>query len=653
MKKKCYIYIRVSTTMQVDGYSLEAQKERLMKFAEFQEMEVVREYCDAGKSGKSITGRPEFQRMLQDVSEERDGVAFILVFKLSRFGRNAADVLNSLQFIQDYGVNLICVEDGIDSSKDSGKLTITVLSAVAEIERENILVQTMEGRKQKAREGKWNGGPAPFGYDLDSKNSTLVVNEEEAEIVRIIYDKFVHTDMGADAICNYLNQRGYTKKKVRGHELNYFARGLIMKILDNPVYTGKIAYGKNITEKVKGTRDEYRRVKTDDYLLADGLHEAIVDEETWEAAREKRKRTGVKWNKTHSLEHEHILSGLLKCPVCGAGMAGTVRRRKNKKSGEYKDDFYYRCQHRRKIDEEHLCDFKPSLNQNEINAEVEWFIRGMIADERFHEYIGERLQEKVDVSNLEEERDQLKGQLQQVVGAKNKLLVMLDTLDAGDKHYARKFQDMQDRLDNLYDRISGFENEIADVEEKIKAAYGRQISEKQLYQILQKFDILYAEMSDIEKKEFMQLFIDAIELYPEKMDDGRIIRQIDLAFPVYYEGFEGEAIRLLNENTVETVCLLSKLHEAKHHVNVRLDMDEMDLTAAESKATYEEIKKYVAEYNDGMKVSNLYIAQVKRKCGIELAENFNIPRSEGAKQPQCPKEKEEAIIGALKAFQMI
>jgi len=157
----------------------------------------------------------------------------------------------------------------------------------------------------------------------------------------------------------------------------------------------------------------------------------------------------------------------------------------------------------------------------------------------------------------------------------------MDTLDAGDKHYARKFQGMQDRLDNLYDRISGFENEIADVEEKIKAAYGRQISEKQLYQILQKFDILYAEMSDIEKKEFMQLFIDAIELYPEKMDDGRIIRQIDLAFPVYYEGFEGEAIRLLNENTVEMVCLLSKLHEAKHHVNVRLDMDEMDLTAAE------------------------------------------------------------------------
>lgn len=160
-------------------------------------------------------------------------------------------------------------------------------------------------------------------------------------------------------------------------------------------------------------------------------------------------------------------------------------------------------------------------------------------------------------------------------------------------------------------------------------------------------------MSDIEKKEFMQLFIDAIELYPEKMDDGRIIRQIDLAFPVYYEGFEGEAIRLLNENTVETVCLLSKLHEAKHHVNVRLDMDELDLTSAESKATYEEIKAYVAEHNDGMKVSNLYIAQVKAKYGIIERENYNKPKSDDSRQPKCPKEKEEAIVEALKAFKMI
>lgn len=122
---------------------------------------------------------------------------------------------------------------------------------------------------------------------------------------------------------------------------------------------------------------------------------------------------------------------------------------------------------------------------------------------------------------------------------------------------------------------------------------------------------------------------------------------------------------------------MSKLHEAKHHVSVTLDMDEMDITSAESKATYEELKKYVAEHNDGMKVSNLYIAQVKRKCGLELAENLrvatrrtdcsqdnsttaasdlelvpshNLLKSEDSRQSQCPKEKEEAIYGSIKAL---
>ena len=107
------------------------------------------------------------------------------------------------------------------------------------------------------------------------------------------------------------------------------------------------------------------------------------------------------------------------------------------------------------------------------------------------------------------------------------------------------------------------------------------------------------------------------------------------------------------ELKIETVCLLSKLHEAKHHVNVTVDMDEMDLTAAESKATYEEIKKYVAEHNDGMRVSNLYIAQVKKKCGIIERENYNKPKSEDAKQPQCPEDKKKAIRDALKHFGMM
>ena len=180
-KIKVYIYSRVSTAMQVDGYSLEAQKNRMRAFVEYNDFEIVGEYEDAGISGKSIEGRHAFNQMLEDIKTGKDDVAFVLVFKLSRFGRNAADVLNTLQIMQDFGVNLICVEDGIDSSKEAGKLMISVLSAVAEIERENIKIQTMEGRLQKARDGKWNGGFPPYGYKL--VNGYLEIVEDEAEAI--------------------------------------------------------------------------------------------------------------------------------------------------------------------------------------------------------------------------------------------------------------------------------------------------------------------------------------------------------------------------------------------------------------------------------------------------------------------------------------
>ena len=102
---------------------------------------------------------------------------------------------------------------------------------------------------------------------------------------------------------------------------------------------------------------------------------------------------------------------------------------------------------------------------------------------------------------------------------------------------------------------------------------------------------------------------------------------------------------------VETVCLLSKL-QSKEHIEIEVAMDEMDLTSAESKATYEEIREYVFEHT-GLKVSHLYIAQVKQKYGIIERENYNKPKSENAKQPQCPLEKEKAITEALQHFGMI
>ena len=176
-KIKVYTYTRVSTAMQIDGYSLDAQKSRMKAFADYNDYEIVREYQDAGK------------------------------------------------------------------------LIISVLSAVAEIEKENIRVQTMEGRMQKAREGRWNGGFAPYGYDL--KDGKLYINEEEAEAIRIIFDQYIHTDSGSIGIAKYLADHGIQKRPRQNGTNPLFDAALIRNIIRNPLYCGKIAYGRRRTEKVQ------------------------------------------------------------------------------------------------------------------------------------------------------------------------------------------------------------------------------------------------------------------------------------------------------------------------------------------------------------------------------------------------------------------
>jgi len=173
-----------------------------------------------------------------------------------------------------------------------------------------------------------------------------------------------------------------------------------------------------------------------------------------------------------------------------------------------------------------------------------------------------------------------------------------------------------------------------------------------VYQLLLAFDELYGEMDEPGKKELLRAIIERIDLFPEKREDGCWIRNIVFTFPVPIQGHEVKELPLEKSTLIVTVCLLSKLTDAKHHVEVELNLDEMDLTSAESKATYDEIREYVMEQT-GLHVTNLNIAQIKRKCGIIERENYNLPKTEDSRQPNCTKEKEEAIKDAFRHFGMI
>lgn len=139
-----------------------------------------------------------------------------------------------------------------------------------------------------------------------------------------------------------------------------------------------------------------------------------------------------------------------------------------------------------------------------------------------------------------------------------------------------------------------------------------------------------------------------MQIYEERKENGQWLKSIEFKLPIIEKEF---TLSLDNDTHVETVVLLSK-QKPDDTIEIDLDLDELDATSAELKATYQEIKDYVLK-EFGLKVSNLYISQVKRKCGIEVGENYNLPKSENARVPQCPKEKEEAIKAALKYYAMI
>ena len=319
-------------------------------------------------------------------------------------------------------------------------------------------------------------------------------------------------------------------------------------------------------------------------------------------------------------------------------------------SKDKKTRYYYYCKNT-VTPTGHECSFRLNIEQTEINKFVAKVISAMVSNPRFIEAIQAKIGTAVDTEDMEKQIAVLQGQLKQAFGTKSRLERQMDTLDINDAHYDRKILDLQRRYDEQYDTIEEIEVQIGELQSQIRSIQQEKISGDNIYRLLLAFDEVYHSATEAEQKEFMKAFIERIEMFPEKRKDGSWIKKIVFNFPVPVDGEEVKELPLETETTVEAVLLLTKLN-VERHIEVDVSMDELDVTAAESKATYNEIREYVWEHHQ-LKVSNLYIAQVKLKHGIIERENYHKAKNENAKQPKCPKEKEDAIVEALKHFQMI
>lgn len=317
------IYSRVSTDMQVQSESLAIQEKVLREYCAFHKLKIHDHYSDAGLSGSNTQNRPAFKRMMADAAVKK--FAAVIVTKLDRISRNLRDLLRLLDTLEEHGVAFISISQRFDTSNPMGRLTLNVLGSFSQFEREMIAERVREHMLVRAREGKWNGGIVPYGFRQE--DGKLFIREDEAGPVRKMFALYLE-HRSIRFITNYLNEIGSKPRYA-----NDWSATSVSRTLANPAYYGASTYNKR-----KGTSTTSTPRPKKDWIVIEGVYPAIVDKDTWTKVQEiLTNKSGLHHRNKRST---YLLSGLIKCGLCGGAMAGYNHPKKGVGGGSWS---YYRC----------------------------------------------------------------------------------------------------------------------------------------------------------------------------------------------------------------------------------------------------------------------------------------------------------------------
>lgn len=290
MKKRVFVYLRVSTTEQAEeGYSLKEQEERLRKYCEAMDWVLVKIYTDGGFSGATLD-RPALQQMVKDI--EKGDADLVLVDKLDRMSRSQFDTLYLIRKVfEANNVAFVSRAEAFDTSTPFGRAMVGILAVFAELERERLKERTADGRKGRAEEGKWKGGPPPTGYNYDKVSGFLEVNKYEAEQVKMVIEMF-NNRTPVHAIMTRMNNKGYRTQH------GEWTESTVKRVVASRVYLGEMLWQ---GEWIKGG------------------HTAISTEEAWQRSKiilEEREKINDKYRPGRM--YSSPLAGLIRCANCGA-----------------------------------------------------------------------------------------------------------------------------------------------------------------------------------------------------------------------------------------------------------------------------------------------------------------------------------------------
>ncbi|WP_242773411.1 recombinase family protein [Brevibacillus parabrevis] len=534
------IYVRVSTEEQVnEGFSIQAQLADLHRYAEVHNMEVVEQYVDEGYSGKSIEGRPHMQRLLQDSRQGNFNV--VLVYKIDRLARKLKDALEINDELEKNGVQLVSINENIDTTTPMGRMVFQMVGSIAEMERNTIVGRVKMGMTERAKQGKFNGGIC-LGYH--SVNKTLVVNDEEAPLIREIFN-LAEQGLGYKAIVGHLNVKGYKTKKG-----NAFSVIAVKDILSNPMYIGKVRFNQK-----ENWSEKRRKGRNKEYLVVEGEHEAIISEDQWERVQSLRNKRSYKPSRS---EKPFVLSGLLKCPMCGYGMVPGYSQ--GSEGTRYR---YYVCgQHHNKG--KTVCkanSIRADIAEQEVMSHLSFLVSDPVTLKMIVNQVNAQR------ANAEkpfyQEQKLVESKLKQIDKNTNKLLEALLDESMPKNIISKKLNELEEEKTQLESRFRQLQTELSDADTK-------PIDYEALRILLSDFQMVLSNVVPEQQKALLRLVIKDITVSKEAPRGiGRRIEKINLRFDFTIDAMENtyELLKQLYPNVEEQLQPWKK-RKSRYNINV-------------------------------------------------------------------------------------
>ena len=529
VRKRLALYTRVSTIEQSEeGYSIDEQERLLRSWAEKNNYEVYKCYSDRGISGKDIKNRPALKELLKDAEEKKFDM--VISWKINRISRKLADVLKIVDILEKNDITFKSYSEPFETDTPAGKMQFQMMALIGEFERGTIAQNVKMGMCAKAKAGEWCGGRV-LGYDLipvenqegaKRRKTKLTINEIEARSVRLIFNEYSN-GKGYKAITNQLNKLGYKTKKG-----NDFSVGSIREILTNPVYIGKVRY--NVRQNWSEKR---RRNINANPIITDGVHEPIIDEVLWDKVQAIMESKKGKPSRIY--DGEYPLTGILRCPKCGAGMV--ISRTTNKLADGTKKRIAYYCCGAWKNKGTSVCNSN-TIRVDKANEYVFNKISELLSNEKMVETIVNNINKErhKKINPAKKELERIDKELEKIDRKKTKLF------EAYEEEVISK-EEFKERKDELNKRAKTLQEE----KEPLLVTLSDDVSEEIPYEfiksILENFSKVLTESATREQqKKLLHMIISEITINETREIDS-IKLKINDSLVDYISKEEGVSIK--------------------------------------------------------------------------------------------------------------